>query len=512
MGSKIDSYTNKEMKQARTASELADRLDPSYQATQTSNSKGNTSRKGNLPPRGNLRAGPSSSETNSSNVWRAAPQKPDDLKSYRPPLQQARTAQWAHRGTDSSRPKHNLPGLSGAGMKWYDRHRELGKTHEEALELARTRNKGDSKEAKKGEERETETLKRDLSRESPQEGKKKVKTQHEGDTRQSLGPYPAKKPGLRPGGNKKPWASRQTLAPSGAPKTGPVPASREPEGGTRAELAPSSNQVPGQETGSTAAVDYRKVRVIPVGILPTEYPDQSLTKDDPREIQRFVARRMHKGWKTLIKLGTVHYKAGYVIFDCWDEDSVEWLSTVIKEYPEPLKLKAVRGDDMPKEVMITAYLPQAADLDEDMVLETIQVSNPVNTKSWHMIGCNVAGGGRLLRASISEAEQLKIIGLNCSLHFLFSDVEVSGLRKQKPGQVEPGTEEPGKALDVDKPTVEEAVDQATDGCPSMAIDEEPSSDIGDSEEEDLLEGGSSTPARACTPEAMDSETVPNGDQ
>lgn len=126
-----------------------------------------------------------------------------------------------------------------------------------------------------------------------------------------------------------------------------------------------------------------------------------------------------------------------------------------------------------------------------------------------------------LRASIDEAEQLKIVEMNYNLHFMFSDVEVSGLRKRRIGQEldlpsngkqedELAVKEPWAAPSEEVVATEESVNHPDEG--QLEPGPEPKSDIGNSEEDELLEGGSQTPARTSTPEAMELESNWNGDQ
>lgn len=416
----------KTVKQAETATEMANRLDLSM--------PGPSSRKerGEARPQKGAKGGASPSKK-TANQMRMAPQNPTDLKSFRPPLKQARTAKGSCEGEAPKEKRGIIQGLSGAGYKWYDRYRKEGNSHELALERVKARPKGEQNPPRNTPNpRALAPGKREISRESPQEAeRKRPKITHTGKSGQQLA------------------------------RTGEKPAGTEP-------------------------VDYAKIRVIPVGIIPAGFPENSMSKDELKDTQTYISEKIHLGWKSLIRLAAIHYKAGYLVIDCWDEDTVEWLKDVIANHPETLgtELRTVRGDDIPQEAVITVFLPNAAALEEKLILKTIQASNPLNTETWHMIGCHVSGSGRLLKAAINPSEQRKIVGLNYKIHFLFGQTEVSGLRK---GKTKAGLE---------------PADQTTEaGSPAKSGETTPqNAAVGDSEEERLLEEDISVP------EADDSET------
>lgn len=435
MGIKIDRITKKTVKQAMTATQMADRLDLSLPGPSNRKERATT------PPCEGTKVGASPNKKPATQM-RMAKQNPEDLKSFRPPLKQAGTAK---EGREVEAPKEKrefIQGISGAGYKWYDRYRKEGNTHEEALERVKSRPKvAQIPQKAKPKPRALAPGKREISRESPQEAaKKRAKTTHTGGT-------------------------RQALIPKKHAQTGPVPKCTEP-------------------------VDYAKVRVIPVGIIPRGYPATCMSKDELKSVQSYISSKVHLGWKTLIRLAAIHYKAGYLVVDCWDEDTAEWLSAVIKEHPETLgtELRTVRGDDLPQEALVTIFLPNAAALEENTILKTIQASNPVDTETWHMISCHPSGSGRLLKAAISPPEQRKIVGLNYKIHFLFGQTEVCGLRK--------GNNTEGQVPKEQNPTIE------TGPPVSVETNSPKNAAVGDSEEERLLE------EVMDVPEATDSDTLP----
>lgn len=384
----------------------------------------------------------------------------EDLRGFRPPLQQTSALEKA--GTSGVRPSGGrtkssfVPGLSGAAYKWYARFVEEGMDPKEAKKRALNRPKSEPNPPPK-EKKKARTLaegKREISRESPTEAeKKKVKTSHGEDTEAS--------------GTKKPRA----------------------------------DHVPPEEN----AKHYAKIRVIPVGIIPQGFPEVALSKDESKDIRKHIFKQIQKGWTTLIRLVDIHHKAGYIIVDCWDEETTEWLAKTVQESQETLniELRTVKGDDIPQETVITAFLPNAAELEEQEALKTLQASNPVNTATWHLIGCHVAGTGRLLRAAITPAEQLRIAELDSKLFFGFGQVEVSGLSKTK-GSTQSREAIAGKTDRVMSSAVDRMEGGAAVNPPVKEGTEDPNSAVGESEEEELLrETGSST-------EAMDSEDRPDG--
>lgn len=201
-------------------------------------------------------------------------------------------------------------------------------------------------------------------------------------------------------------------------------APREPEA-KRAKPAYHEEQPKSVET------DEDKSQVIPIGIMPEHYPEVEFSIFQQENIKLHIGRRIHFGWTSLIRMTNIHYKAGYLVVDCLDEDTVTWLTETVTESQEALgmKLRTVRGEEIPQEMVISAVLPESADMDVNTILKTIQASNKVDTSSWDVIKCEISDSDIILQATISPVEQMKILGLNNKLHFMFGQVEVSGLGK-----------------------------------------------------------------------------------
>lgn len=126
----------------------------------------------------------------------------------------------------------------------------------------------------------------------------------------------------------------------------------------------------------------------------------------------------------------IHYRAGYLIIDCWDDETVEWLTRTAREIGAELNSPTaiLLGEDIPKEATMSIWLPKAHLMTEEVVLGTIQGSNPVDTKSWRIVKCAISGPGRILVAKINPAEQLKIASRGNKITFRFKRLDVHGLK------------------------------------------------------------------------------------
>lgn len=338
-----------------------------------------------------------------------------DLAKFRPPLQRNPTGQRPKKapvfrapGQPGAKDDVLRKGMSGADAKWYIRFLDEGKEPAEAKRLALER----------------ETAKRPLEQGAPK--------------------HPAAAPRLAPG---KREISRET-PPENRPKKqrvndqsssqkGPAPLSYRPSRRILPATATSSSAVPPTQ------VDYAEIRVTKVGIAHANFPNELLSQAAMEKIENRIAEKIHLGWKSLINMVGIHYRTGYFIVDCWDDDTVEWLTMAAQETGMELgcPIVTLMGDDLPKEVTMSVWLPKAHLMTEQMTLGTLQGSNPVDIKSWRIVKCAISGPGRILVAKIGPSEQAKIASRGLKLTFRFKRVDVHGLKGSISQEAKPEVEE-----------------------------------------------------------------------
>lgn len=425
----MDKELNKLTKRVHTAAELADHLDeslPGHSKDTQPRYRGNAS---STPP------GHSAEE----------------MKKYRPPLKRASTVKegarkWTgkpppkdkvrraspdrgrnHKKAPPSLPKRGEPGglddpnrkdLSGAGCRWYLKHLAEGKSPEEAKKLASERKRGPAQrpplQRAQDPERQTKQV-RGISRDTPPEVSHKYSRVQIGSRTARVAQKPAPK--------------RRDVSPP------PVP------------------------------VDYSAIRVVKAAILPADYPLRILTKEELTDLEEKVAAKISLGWTSMIRMEGIHFRPGYLVIDCWDEDTVDWLHHIIESVSRDMSIELMirLGEDIPKSKIVTIYLPRCGDNDQETILAMLGNQNPVNPKSWKISSFERnEKGGRLLRAMLDPSEQELVKKEGHQLRFRFGRVQVSGLKttdtdpKDNPAEmeVEQGPQE-SAAVAVTQPKTED---------------------------------------------------------
>ena len=270
----------------------------------------------------------------------------------------------------------NLKGMTGAQQKWYRRALLGGKSVKEALEAAKSRPKMPGNE----QQRARGTLKRERSDES-----KTSETDSKFSKAEEKG-VALRKPTYRP----RPTAKKQ-----------------EGEGGAKM-----------------------------VGILHSEHPQSVLSQEEMKEIESLLIKEMIAGWTEKIRFDAIKYQTGYILLEAADETSVNWAKKAIWKANASGKftLKVAEGEELPQQKLITMFLPRAETLSREEILKLIEVSNDLDTGRWRVIKEGaVEGKGKTLRALVDEQQQNKIAELKHEIRFLFSKVNVYGLRSSEGG-------------------------------------------------------------------------------
>lgn len=423
------------LKRAGTASELANELyhlgDHNDRDRALSLSPPKTPGRLNRPPAspkaGSSRSPLSDSKSAVSQGGSRSMVVQKDMAKYRPPLQHSqpggsrkKAPAFRRLGQPGAKDDVLSKGMSGAARKWYCRYLDEGIEPSEASRLALARKTARyPARSQQGPSSRPEARprlapgKREISRETPPEQQsKRIKRQQE----------------------HAPHQRGQRLPPRDSRKVLPGTSS----------LTPAVCPPP---------VDYAEVRVVKVGIAHANFPDTLLSKEDMEKLENTIAGRIHLGWRTLINMVGIHYRSGHFIVDCWDDDTVEWLSLTAPEVGRELGIPLVvlKGDDIPKEATMSIWLPKAHLMSEEVTLGTIQGSNPLDTKSWRIVKCAISGPGRILVAKISPSEQAKIAARGHKITFRFKRLDVHGLKGSISQEAKPEMETETSAVEGPQP-------------------------------------------------------------
>ncbi|GAB0090988.1 uncharacterized protein DMENIID0001_057790 [Sergentomyia squamirostris] len=280
-------------------------------------------------------------------------------------------------------------GLSGAGVRWYLRFLAQGKTPEEAREGALARRK----------------QAQDASAPSESKSRKRGREQH-----------------TPPQGN----AAKR--------KRGP-------------ELHHSYS---GRRATSYAAA----LTCVKVAVLPEEYPAVHLSKTEQSAVEEILVDKISEGWEGgALQFEGIHFKPGMLVIDCLNEDTAQWLLSIvpmIQDWTGP-KLAAKKGVDIPKQHVITVFIPRSSGQSTDKTLSLLKAQNQgIYVDQWKILSVREEGNGQLMTFCIDTESKETIIKGEHTLRYRFGTVPVTGLgqKKDTSDQVEPT---------VDKPTAPESM-------------------------------------------------------
>ncbi|KAM8702621.1 hypothetical protein ACLKA7_000752 [Drosophila subpalustris] len=127
----------------------------------------------------------------------------------------------------------------------------------------------------------------------------------------------------------------------------------------------------------------------------------------------------------------IHFRVGYLVIDCTDQNSADWLLTVAPKLHswKGVPLDCRMGDDIPSPHTITLYLPRSADRESGDLLVMLSNQNKIETDAWRVISRKEEGGGALLVLGIDEMAKNNIVARGHQLFFRFGKIPVSGLKR-----------------------------------------------------------------------------------
>ncbi|XP_017474312.1 PREDICTED: uncharacterized protein LOC108364938 [Rhagoletis zephyria] len=299
-------------------------------------------------------------------------------------------------------------GFSGAGAKWYLRYLNKGLTSEEAKKKVLDREKSSDS---------TDVVAKASTPEGNPEKKAPLDREKPGDSKRvaaELSP-PEGKP-------EKKKSRLETVAPK--PKAG----ARKP--------------------GVSYASATKRIRL---AVLPKAFPESTLTREDQGKIEDAIVEEMGKGWRSILQFDGIHFRPGLILVDCLNAESAEWLREIVPKLPDwdGAELTTCDGDNIPRVHVITTYLPKAAGVDTQKLLNLIIAQNEgMHTDLWKVYRSNDEKTGKLLTIGIDDRSLDAIKKKNCILRYRFGSVPVHVHKGREPKAkiVKPDTPPGGSEL------------------------------------------------------------------
>ncbi|XP_043064517.1 uncharacterized protein LOC122320473 [Drosophila ficusphila] len=126
-----------------------------------------------------------------------------------------------------------------------------------------------------------------------------------------------------------------------------------------------------------------------------------------------------------------HFRVGYLLSDCLDQDSADWLRAVVRLLRTwkgvPLETKV--GEDIPAAYNVTVFCPRSSDRKNEELLTMLGRQNRLETDAWRVVSRRNDGDGALLVIGIDQLTRDEIVARGHQLNFRYGTVSVSGLRK-----------------------------------------------------------------------------------
>lgn len=194
---------------------------------------------------------------------------------------------------------------------------------------------------------------------------------------------------------------------------------------------PSGGALP-EEAGATSASYATVAKVTKVAVLPSNFPQEVLTREELADLEDALVKEMSKGWHKTLLFGGIHFRQGYLVVDCEDQDTVEWLtctaSSLVTKNGVGLVTKA--GEDIPKPYIITAYLPKSRNQSVEETFSLLRATNNgLNTDSWKVLRITEEESGQILVAGIDHRSREYIMNHDYSLRYRFGKIQIKGLKK-----------------------------------------------------------------------------------
>lgn len=185
------------------------------------------------------------------------------------------------------------------------------------------------------------------------------------------------------------------------------------------------------KSDSTAPRSYRQaLEGIKVGILHANFPEVLLDNEQLGKIQGAILKLIlakKKDDQCRPGFQGTQWKPGYLIVSCNNERTAEWLiaseNTLIPW--EGATLKVVKEADIPRNKIVTAYIPNSAEDSNETILDLIESQNlGLKATGWKVLRRTEEGKVSLLTMAIDNASASQIEKDGPTVYYKFSTVQL----------------------------------------------------------------------------------------
>lgn len=197
----------------------------------------------------------------------------------------------------------------------------------------------------------------------------------------------------------------------------------------RLQLQSASETSRAEGKGSVSAENaFSSNGSIKVAVMAKTYPQTELTPDDLAKLEEAILDEVTLGWSNPLRFKGIYTERGYLLIDCSDAATADWLQMVITSLKSwtGTALCTKTGGDLPIGTCpISIYFPRSAGQRVEKTLALLGNQNDeLDTKNWRVMSVRDEGTGQLLIAGISSDILTKIESLEYSLNYRFDRVTV----------------------------------------------------------------------------------------
>ncbi|XP_043063600.1 uncharacterized protein LOC122319871 [Drosophila ficusphila] len=170
-----------------------------------------------------------------------------------------------------------------------------------------------------------------------------------------------------------------------------------PKAGDKGEKQPPSTcAAPLTGTHTSYAEAAKRVRV---AVLPEDYPQVYLSNEELAELEEAIMDDVVTSeWDSAVAFRGIHFRVGYLLIDCLDQDSADWLRAVTPQLRtwKGVPLDTRVGEDIPAAYNVTVFCPRSAERSNEELLMMLGRQNRMEVDSWKVVSRRNDGGGALL--------------------------------------------------------------------------------------------------------------------
>ncbi|XP_043070871.1 uncharacterized protein LOC116805988 [Drosophila grimshawi] len=211
------------------------------------------------------------------------------------------------------------------------------------------------------------------------------------------------------------------------------------------DLRPSTSRAAAMKPSSPTSTEPRlsyadMAKKLKVAVLPVEFPYVMLSHGDLSVLEETIIDEViASGGDIAVSFASIHFRVGFLVIECSDEASADWLRTVASRLQSwkgvPLECKV--GDDIPSPHCITLFCPRSVDRTTESLLVLLQNQNGIKTDTWKVISRRNEGGGALLVIGIDELSKNIIVEKGHQIFFRYGTIPVSRLIRRVGAKPQP---------------------------------------------------------------------------